>query len=390
MKILVFSPVSLEYGRGGEISTLELASGLSEFYDVSLIDTSVLPGKKSLSRDKILKKTRKIRKLATIYFATIHIFGRVLTFPYPREIKRLFNQIRNSDIVYFSISTIKTSLIFLLAKLIYRKVHFIIGYRKPFNIDKLLSLFNLKYRINICLLSLFKKRIFHHALSIHAKNFLENFYNPQKVIHITHGIEVEAFRALNIKKNDNYLNFIYIGHFDDEHKGVNVLLKGIKLFLIDNKGLPVRFEFCGKGPLESNIRSLEKEFPNHIIFSGYIEHNQILKYYGKNDVFLFTSRVEPFPRTIMEALAGRLLILASKTIGSIELLLMKDFGFFLSNLKPEDIKQKLIEIYKIWKHKPERIRSLQKGAQRYVFNNYTIEKEIEGFRELIRQIKKHK
>ena len=45
-KIIIFSPNIVEFGRGGEISSMELASGLNKFYDVSFIDTNISPGEK--------------------------------------------------------------------------------------------------------------------------------------------------------------------------------------------------------------------------------------------------------------------------------------------------------------------------------------------------------
>ena len=84
----------------------------------------------------------------------------------------------------------------------------IIGYRKPLHSDKLISLYNLKYTMSILFLSLFKKRIYHHTLSYQAKKYLENFYNPESVIHITHGIElVNYLDNGKKKKRNNILDF---------------------------------------------------------------------------------------------------------------------------------------------------------------------------------------
>ncbi len=385
MNILIFSPLSLEYGRGGEISSIELASGLNKFYNIILIDTNILPGEKSLQRNKILKKLSSLDKIDNIKFATFKFLGKLFSFPYPWEVIKLYKRIRDSQIVYLSISAIKTNLIFLLSKLLFRNTKFIIGYRKPFTINKF-SLVHFKYRINIFLFALFKNRIFHHTISWHAKNFLENFYNPEKIIHITHGIDLQQFLKPKITKNGNTLKFIYIGHLDKVHKGVDVLLDAIDLLFKDKLNLEIEFEFCGKGPLEKRLKKLIIKYPNKIQYNEYIEHNLIHKYYSKNDVFLFTSRREPFGRVIIEALAAGLIVICTKTIGSFEILKGKDFAFFINKLTSQNIKKEILKVYNLWKENPEKIKTLQDSAKKFAYNNYSIENEIKHFKEFINKI----
>jgi glycosyltransferase involved in cell wall biosynthesis len=207
------------------------------------------------------------------------------------------------------------------------------------------------------------------------------------VIHIIHGIDLSEFKedAFSLKSKD-ILSFIYIGFLNDIHKGVQVLIDAINIFLTENRNLKVFFEFCGMGPLESEIRLLEKKYPEFIRFHGYVSNELISDYYKKGDVFLFMSRVEPFPRTIMEALSSNLVILCSKTIGSVELLKRKDFAFFIDDLTPELIKEKILEIYSLWKKNPESLTYLQKAAKKYIFQNYSFKRELKMFKELIESI----
>ena len=142
------------------------------------------------------------------------------------------------------------------------------------------------------------------------------------------------------------------------------------------------------GPLESEVKILEKEFPNFIRFHGYVSNNLIPEYYKKNDVFLFTSRVEPFPRTIMEALGANLIILSSKTIGSIELLKEKEFAYFLDNLNAVELSDKIFEIYNFWVENPTKFKELQVDAKDYVFKNYNTKIEIRMFKDLFEKILK--
>lgn len=387
--IFIFNPLGLENGRGGEISAIELASGLQEFYNITLMDTNIFIGKKLLSKETINKKLKGLKKTGRIKFVTLSIFNKNFNFPYPWEIIKLFKLIKRNEIIYLSYSDIKQSLIFMFFSLLHRKGKFIIGYRKPLHSDKLFSLYNLKYRISLLFLSFFKRNIYHHALSKNAKKYLENFYNPKKIIHIIHGIKLNKFTSAESKKEpENKLKFVYIGFLDDVHKGVAVLLKAIEIFLEECEKAQVIFEFCGMGPLKSAVKELKQRFPEDLQFNGYIDNEKIARYYNQNDVFLFSSRVEPFPRAIMEALASKLIIISSKTIGSVELLKGRNFAFFIDDLNPRAIKEKISEVYDIWLENPQKIKELQEAARKFVVQNYSMAQEINMFKELIEKISK--
>ncbi|MFX0010845.1 MAG: glycosyltransferase family 4 protein [Candidatus Hermodarchaeota archaeon] len=390
-KILIYSPLALENGRGGEISSMELAKGLNEFFDITFVHTNILIGKRLLAEEAINSKLNGVKINCRMRFATMKISNLVFTFPYPSDVLRLFRLIKKNDIIYLSCSTFKQNFVFMFNSLLNRHVKYIVGYRKPLQSNKLFSLYNIKYRLSLLFYSLFRKRFYHHALSRSAKKYLENFYEPDKISHIIHGIDLnpyidDVFKA----KSDDILKFIYIGYLDDIHKGINVLVHALDEFLAEYKSLKVNFEFCGMGPLEDKIKALEINYPNNIKFNGYVRNDLIPDYYKKSDVFLFTSRVEPFPRTLMESLAAGLLVICSKTIGSIELLKGKEFGYFIDNLNQKAIKEKILEVYKLWESNPIKFRKLQKSAKNFVFQNYSTSREIKMFKSLITEIIKVK
>ncbi len=388
-KVLIISPKALENGRGGEISSLELALGLNDFYSVAFLDTNIITEKNATSKKKIMNKLKAINNCYRIRFATLKFFGKLFTFPYPQDIVKMYKIIKKADLVYFSIFDIKFTSIILLSGLVFRNNKYIIGYRKPLHINKSFSLYNLKYRISILFISLFKKRVFHHTISNHAKKFLKKFYLPNRVTHITHGIDLNTYFEDSIPlKSSDTLNFLYIGYLDDIHKGTGILIEAIDYLLEHNKNLNCFFDFCGMGPLESNLRNLEIKYPKYIKFHGYVDTEEVHRYYKKSDVYLFTSRKEPFGRVLIEALSANELIICSNTIGSNEILKGKDFAFFIKNLDSIELSNKILEVYNLWDENPDRIKELQKKAKEYVFKNYSLKNEIKQFRELFEKIVK--
>ena len=389
--IFIFSPFSLENGRGGEISAMELAAGLQNYFNVDLLDTNIITSEKLLSKEAIRNKIKGVNYIGQMKYLTYGIFDKIFTLPRPHELLNLLRIVRRNDIVYFSLFNFKNVLTFIVLSLICRKTQFIIGHRKPLYSEKIISLYNLKYRLSILVLSLFKKRFNHHTISKHAKTFLTNFYDDKKVYHIIHGIKLEDYIEDNFsKKNNEFLNFVYIGYLDDVHKGTGILLKALDEFLIKNPNLKVRFEFCGMGPLEPKLKVIVEKYPNHVKFNGYISNEKISDYYKKNDVFLFTSRREPFGRVLIEALAAKLLIICTKTFGSIEILKGKEFAFFLNKLNTSEIENTIHKVHELWKRNPQKFNKLKESAKRHAIEKYDYSYELDGFIKLINSIIKRR
>jgi len=388
MKILIYSPLALENGRGGEISSIELAAGLNKYYHVSLIDSNRVIGEPLLSKKVIEKKLKGLEKANRINYLTLNVFNRNFSLPNPREILKLNKAVKENDIIYTTLFNTTNIFLFILFNIMHKKAKFIVGFRKPLTSDKFLSLYNIKYRFSILLLTVFKKRFHIHTISKHAKKFLENFLKPNRVNHIIHGVELEDYQqSETYEKSRDVLKFIYVGHLDDVHKGLGVLINAIRTILEEKSKLPIFFEFCGRGPLEKKIRELEADYPKYVKFHGYVNTDIVHEYYKKNDIFLFTSRREPFGRVLIEALAANLLIICTKTYGSIEVLRNKEFAFFLEDLNSENVRNKIDFLYHLWRENPNKIRQLQQLAKDYAFENYSFNIELEMFKNLIEDLK---
>lgn len=386
--LLIFTPLAFENGRGGEISAMELAVGLQKYYKITLLDSNIIIGKKILASDAIKKKLKGLERSDKIKFAILKFFDKIFTVPYPWEILKLYRYIKKNDIIYTSALTIKTNLLFILFSLLHRKGQFVVGHRKPLYSDKLFSLYNLKLRTSILLFSIFKKRFHHHTISNHARNFLKTFFSPEKITHIIHGIDLENFsKAISKEREIDKLKFIYVGYLDDVHKGIGILLDAIKDLLQNTQNYNISFEFCGTGPMKERIEKLQTEFPQFIKYHGYVSNNIIHEYYQNCDVFLFTSRREPFGRVLIEALASKLLIICTKTYGSIEVLRGKEFAFFLDELDKHSIINKIDLLYKMWEENPSEIDQLKQLAKEYAFKKYSIVIELKMFRKLFEDLR---
>lgn len=101
---------------------------------------------------------------------------------------------------------------------------------------------------------------------------------------------------------------------------------------LDNK--KVHFAVCGTGPEKENLIELSKRLhiEDRIHFLGF--RNDVKELLSISDIYLFTSLQEGLPRSLMEAMAVGLPVVASKIRGNVDLI-ENGIGGFLSN--PYDI-----------------------------------------------------
>ena len=86
------------------------------------------------------------------------------------------------------------------------------------------------------------------------------------------------------------------------------------------KKIPIRKNIIGKGPCETELKSLASAFPSKIKFFGWIE-NPLIKFNKIIDLLCITSKYDGTPNILGEAMAYKIPCLAPRNIGLSNLLL---------------------------------------------------------------------
>lgn len=130
----------------------------------------------------------------------------------------------------------------------------------------------------------------------------------------------EKRRELGLGKND--IALISMGDLI-ERKNYATAIRAIAG--ANNKSL--QYFICGKGPEEEKLKTLAKELnvAERIHFLGF--RADIKDLLSAADIFLFTTRQEGLPRSMMEAMASGLPCIASKIRGNTDLIEGADGGF---------------------------------------------------------------
>ncbi len=145
----------------------------------------------------------------------------------------------------------------------------------------------------------------------------------------------EALRAeLDMNNRKKYVLF-GAANLADPRKGLKYFYEALELYKSTNSELP-EIVFYGSDKQDFNI----KEYPYRHI--GFINQNQLLKYYQACDIYAISSLEDNLPNTVMEAIACGLPVLAFNTGGITDMVIHMKNGYVASHKSSSDLAKGLI------------------------------------------------
>jgi glycosyltransferase involved in cell wall biosynthesis len=148
-------------------------------------------------------------------------------------------------------------------------------------------------------------------------------FAPRLPIHvIPNGVDIKRFSSQNRDWEPAHL--LFTGRVVYQ-KGLDLLLNALSS-LKDKKW---HLTIVGDGPYREELQSLAHEMgiDDCVTFAGWVEKDRILHYYQKATLFVFPSRHEGMPNSVLEAMAMGLPVVASDIAGNRELVQDEKTGF---------------------------------------------------------------
>lgn len=176
-------------------------------------------------------------------------------------------------------------------------------------------------------------------VSENLKKFYEKKLKHTKCIFIPNVIEDNSIRVSKLKNNV----LINVGRFEVE-KAQDELIEIIKDV---KKDIPnIRLYLIGDGSLRSYLESKVKEYnlEKNVIFTGFINKNELSKYYLKSSLFVMTSVTESFGLVLLEAQNYGVPCIAYDSADGAKELLKNNVGILIKNRDRNKMKNKIVNL----------------------------------------------
>lgn len=371
MKILFYSPVDLRAGLGCERWHCDVTASLKKQFGHEI---EIVTGNIGHLRwnDDYLKTQLK----DTVYTRLNHwvLFSSLV--PTIQTFTILYRKFVWADTIHFIHGFMGQDIIIAILKLFTGK-RVLVGHHAPIlHTSKIHNLYmNL---ISRPLLNVFD---FHMVLNKKDKVLLDD-WKIKNVNFIPSGVRVEKF--LNLKRTSHKtLNFLSVGRYDTPQKGFDMAVQAIELI---NKKYPTNkamFRFLGSG--STLIDDYAKRNKN-IINGGFLKYEDVPQKYLESDVFLLSSREEPFGLILIEAWSSGIPVLATKTEGPLDMLVLNENGWFVPEISKNGIYEGIEKTYLSWV-KDNKIFLKMENFCRKTGKMYSIDSTAKKMHEILRYVK---
>ena len=240
---------------------------------------------------------------------------------------------------------------------------------------------------------------FKHSICVSAatRNILVEAGVPVANARVIHtGLDAEPY--LNSQHNrwtdpdDQKLNLLYAGRLSEE-KGVDTAIKALEKLVFGQNKQDISLSVVGSGSVdyETYLRQLVTQagLNDYVSFFGRVPADEMPQLLQKFDVLLVPSTwPEPFARVVLEAMISALVVVATPTGGTTEILINGENGLLFAPDDAEDLAQKIVCLAA----DPKLRRRLALAGQQTVVERFTETKlmdEVEGYLQEIFQSSSH-
>lgn len=386
MKIALIPGVFFPQPGGAQVQTHNLANKLIQMghaVDIILLNKTNI--RNNLYNVFIINKF-----ILSLFFYLNKIFRINFSFFFKLYFKKIIKK-NNYDIFHFHLLNFKTLYVLKILKDLDQKV-VVTVHGIDIQID---AKINYGYRLN----KLYEKNFLNvvskidkfFSISQNIKNdLLELGVTENKITMVPNGIEKVKFLEFKESKPNinNKIFLITVARFAKEKKGFDLIPLIAKM--LNEKKINFQWTIVGYNSKQirmiDNMSNFEKNFKylNNIenLDEKFFPHNNLIKIYKSNHIYINLARIESFGMTIMEALASGLPVVTFDTKGGNELIKNDYNGIIIKKLSPEQIVTAIDHYIRntilYEKHKKNTIPSIEKFDLALVAH-----KTIQGYKEVI-------
>lgn len=183
-----------------------------------------------------------------------------------------------------------------------------------------------------------------HVIDTYIPENMKNEIEEKSVV-IPNGIDDFWFDNLNmhkkVLKKDN-LRLIYVGRID-KNKNLETSMKAIKR--LNELGYKAHLDIVGNGPELENITNLSNnEYKDLVTLHGFMNRDELIHLYQKNDIFIMPSKYETFGLVYIEAISQGLPVIYTRNQGFDGYFKEGAVGYSVKYDDVEEITKKIIQM----------------------------------------------
>lgn len=191
-----------------------------------------------------------------------------------------------------------------------------------------------------------------------------------KVLYIPNAIDLSDLPREEERLFDRQI--VFVGRLSRE-KGPDVLLEAFKKVETD-----AHLIFIGDGPLRAQLEAMAKDCEN-VHFLGFKARDETLRILKASDLFVLPSRHEGLSTALLEAMALRVPVIATRVGGNVELI-DENTGVLVDPENPEQMGEAIIELLSNRK----KAKYLAENAYKKVVDTYNWDRVVHSYVEVYR------
>lgn len=203
---------------------------------------------------------------------------------------------------------------------------------------------------------------------IKTSPYLKDYVDKIEVVPC--GVDTEKFKYLNCGDTQNLIFFLSILDEFHKYKGLDYLLKALKIV---KKEIPdVKLIVGGKGKLMDYYSHMSEnlDIKDNVEFHGFIPDEKIVEYYNKSNIFILpsiSSSQEGFGIVALEAMACKTPVISTEIVGVADDLKNSNSGIIISPKEVNELAQSIIKLL----NDENLQKKMGKNARKLIEDKYT-------------------
>lgn len=154
---------------------------------------------------------------------------------------------------------------------------------------------------------------------IGVKTFRDLYPHAKRIVNFPFATNTEVFQPDPDRTWSDTPVFISVGRLLNSHKGFDLAVAAVASVVNRQPNLKFSYFIIGDGPDRGQLESLIDEFQlrQQVKIVNWLESSDTLKYYQKCRFLVHPSHFDPFPNTVLEAMACGAPVIGSSAAGSV-------------------------------------------------------------------------